>query len=168
MYKLYGQNSEIDENIYPYLCQNGMETIRSVFEILKGNATNIRPILELLKSFLQEWNGNIIRKLKETEIVVLCDSLIDHLDNPDEEVRKLVMEILFTIRLDMALVFLEKMVNDSNLWNRIHLIELLERFCPENLSTTLAPLLNDPEEMVRERAQWVLTNYNNPSYSPMH
>lgn len=159
---IYGEDWEIDANILPYLCENGPATLRLVVESLATREENLRPLLELLKNFIVEWNGSSLSKLQETEIVNLCDSLSQHLSHPDEEVRKLAMELLFMIRPEMALVFFDRMINDSVLWNRLRLIELLEQHTPHQLKDYIGAFSNDPEEMIRDRAQMTL-QANNPN-----
>jgi hypothetical protein len=131
-------------------------------ESLITRKENLRPVLELLKNFLIEWNGESLNKLEETEVVNLCDSLSDHLSHTDEEVRKLAMELLFMIRPAMALVFFDRMVSDPVLWNRLRLIELLEQHAPNQLKEFIGAFSNDPEEMIRERAQATLQS-NSPN-----
>ena len=163
---IYGSNWEIDANILPYLCQNGPTTLRLIIENLEIRKENLRSVLELLKNFLIEWNGSSIGKLHETEVVNLCDVLLNHLSNSDEEARKLVMELLFMIRPEMALVFFDKMANDSVIWNKLRLIELVEQYAPGKLREYLEVFENDAEEMIRERAQWALKSGNtNPEVS---
>lgn len=154
--EIYGDDWEIDANILPYLCQNGTVTLRLIMDSLDTRKENLRPVLELLKNFLVEWNGESLGSLEETEIVNLCDSLSNNLAHPDEEVRKLAMELLFMIRTPMALIFFDRMVSDPVLWNRLRLIELVEQYAPNQLKEYLVQFTNDPEEMIRERAHSTL------------
>ncbi len=160
---IYGSNWEIDANILPYLCQNGDATLRLILENLEIRQENLRSLLELLKNFLIEWNSTSIGKLRETEVVNLCDVLLNHLSNPDEEARKLVMELLFMIRPEMALVFFDKMADDSVIWNKLRLIELIEQYAPSELQKYLEVFEKDPNEMIRERVQWALKSGNSNS-----
>ncbi len=154
--QIYGSDWEVDANILPYLCQNGPVTLRLILDSLISRKQNLRPVLELLKNFLVEWNGTSLSKLEETEVVNLCDSLSLHLSHSDEEVRKLAMELLFMMRPEMALVFFDRMSSDTVLWNRLRLIELVEQYTPAQAKEYLSAFENDPDEMIRERVQWVL------------
>ncbi len=156
--EIFGNDSEIDTNILPYLCKDGPNTLRLLMDNLSDRSRNLRALLELLKTFLEEWNGSTLSSLQETEIVSLCDSLSYHLSNPDEEVRKLAMELLFMIKPDMAIAFFEQMVSDNILWNRLRLIELLEVFTPDKLREFAGIFQNDSEEMIRDRIKWILAS----------
>ena len=164
--QIYGVDWEVDANILPYLCQNGEVTLRLIMDNLLTRKDNLRPVLELLKNFLIEWNGTSLSKLAETEVVNLCDSLSLHFSHSDEEVRKLAMELLFMMRPEMALVFFDRMSSDTVLWNRLRLIELVEQYFPELVKEYLSVFENDPDEMIRERVQWALQSADpNPGKS---
>lgn len=153
---IYGKDPEIDANIYPYLCENGVQTLRLIFENLGDAELQLRSALELLKSFLMEWDAQVLKSFKDMEIVNLCNALTEQLSHPDEEVRKLVMELLFIIKPDLALVFADKMSSDINMWNRIRFVELIEQYAASSMQEVLKPLLSDSESMVVERVQWAL------------
>jgi len=86
------------------------------------------------------------------------------LNDPDEEVRRASMEILFTIDPETALLFIDSMVADENTWNRIRLVELIEQLPMEAVETSLQKLAKDEDEMVRDRATFVY-NYKNNNVS---
>lgn len=159
--KIYGSNPEIDGIIFPYISDNGLQSLKLMFEFLDEEGISIKPILELLKNFAFETDGGFIAQLKDLELLSCCDKLTGQLDNPDEEVRKLSMELLFMLKPDMAVVFSDKMSGDPNFWNRMRFVELVEQYAQGSAKELLTPLLSDPEAMVKERVEWALDIRNN-------
>ena len=74
------------------------------------------------------------------------------------------LEILFTLDLETALMFVDSMVSDENMWNRIRLVELLEQYPIEAIEIPLQKLTKDEDEMVRDRAAFVY-NYKTNNVS---
>lgn len=159
--KIYGSNPEIDGIIYPYICDNGIQSLKLMFEFLDDADITLRPVLELLKNFVYEMDGAYIKQIRDLELLNFCDKLTGQLNNPDEEVRKLVMELLFMLKPDMAIVFSDKMSGDPNFWNRMRFVELVEQYMPASKEELLTPMLTDLEAMVKERVEWALDIRNN-------
>jgi HEAT repeat protein len=83
----------------------------------------------------------------------LTDSLSNCLTNPDEIVRITSAELLFSIDQETTLLFLDTMINDENIWNRVRLLDLLVELDNPIAYEALERLSNDPEEMVSEKAK---------------
>ena len=54
------------------------------------------------------------------------------------------------------------MVEDNDLWNRLKIVEILDGINNPKADRALLKLSNDPEEMIRERAQFALSQRANP------
>jgi HEAT repeat protein len=89
------------------------------------------------------------------ELRGIAQSVSGLLSNPDEEVRRNSMEVLFNLDPDTALLFIDSMATDENMWNRLRLVELIEKFPMEKIETTMQKLIQDEDEMVRDRAVFV-------------
>jgi HEAT repeat protein len=65
-------------------------------------------------------------------------------------------ELLFMINPKDALLFVDKLMDDDNIWNRIRLIELLNEVHEPEATELLKKLTKDSDDMVRERAESIL------------
>ena len=83
----------------------------------------------------------------------LIDSLITCLDDPDEEVRMITIEMLFSIDKANTVFFIENFVEDPNVWNRLKVIDMLENLSLPKAEEILNKLAEDEEEMVSEKAK---------------
>jgi len=89
------------------------------------------------------------------------------LSHHEEEVRKCAMEILFNIDAQSAMMFIDTMLNDENIWNRLRLLEILEGLEGDEYDSAYQKLALDPDEMVQERAQYLVNlKFNQQSINP--
>lgn len=155
--KDYLIDEEIKSNIYPHFTM----FVKQVIEYLEDSPKNLRAVIDLTREMFEmkdpsETNGSLsIEKHK------LCEKLTGHLTNPDEEVRRIVMELLFHLSPDTAIIFADTMSSDQNIWNRLRLVELLEESRIEKALPVLELLATDEDEMIKERVQQVLSGINN-------
>jgi hypothetical protein len=77
------------------------------------------------------------------------------------------MEILFNIDAQSAMMFIDTMLNDENIWNRLRLLEILEGLEGDEYDSAYQKLALDPDEMVQERAQYLVNlKFNQQSINP--
>ena len=155
-YKIYGFDPEIDENIKNNFYNNRKVFYSDIVKHLKLNLVNLKPLLEMTFQFVTSNPGDVFGFLSKMEIHNLCTSLTDLLSHPDEEIRRIVTELIFSIDKSSAFVFIDIMSCDSNVWNRLRLVEILEGIYGKESEDALRSLANDDEEMVKERAMAVL------------
>lgn len=155
--KIYGEDGEIDESIKSAFYQFPALIFGKISPLLKSKPLNIKNLLWLLKDLNDTDSGKDLNELSALEKHNLSDALSMCLDNPDEEVRKASIELLFSISLETALLFIDTMIEDDNLWNRLKILEIIENVFNPCITEVLKKLINDPEEMVRERAEWILS-----------
>jgi HEAT repeat protein len=158
---IYGKDCLIDEeiknNVYPHFEM----FVKQVIEYLDDSSKNLRAVIDLTREMFEmkdpsETNGSLsIEKHK------LCEKLTGHLTNPDEEVRRIVMELLFHLSHDTAIIFADTMSSDQNVWNRLRLVELLEVYRSEKTLPVLEMLARDEDEMIKDRVLQVLSGINN-------
>jgi HEAT repeat protein len=82
--------------------------------------------------------------------------VINCIQSPDEEVRITAGELLFIIDEKNSVYFLEELTDDPNIWNRLKIIDMLEKILHPRAYKILAILASDREEMVREKAKAVI------------
>lgn len=152
---IFGEDAEIDENIKPAFYQYSNLLYPKLAEVIKKKPSNLKNLLWLIKDVV-DYDAESVNRLSEIDKRNLSDSLTLCLNNPDEEVRKSSVELLFIINLDCALIFLDTMIEDDNIWNRLKIVELIENIYNPKINEILKKLAEDAEEMVRERAVWTL------------
>lgn len=152
---IYGEDYEIDENIKPAFFQYSNLIYPKLSFVIKKKPQNLKNLLWLIKDII-DFDSESINRLSEIDKRSLSDALTLCLDNPDEEIRKSSVELLFMTNLDCALVFIDTMIEDDNIWNRLKIVELIENIFSPKINEVLKKLADDAEEMVRERAVWTL------------
>jgi len=159
--KTYGEDAELDETIKPKFFENPNLIYPFIAETLKNIPQNIKNLLALLKEILEyeAMMGKIT--LSGIEQRDLTDILVASLENPDEEVRKLSIELLFGLSLDTALLFLDQMVQDDDIWNKLKILEYIENIQNPNVDKALQELSKDEEQMISERASFILSKRDN-------
>lgn len=155
--KIYGEDMEIDENIKPAFFQFSDAIYNKLSTIIREKPRNLKHLLWLLKEMVEFDNMEGLNRLSHLDKRNLCDSFSLCLDNPDEEVRKSAIEMLFYTNMETALLFLDTMIADDNIWNRLKILELIENITDPKIDEVLGKFSLDPEEMVSERAQWILS-----------
>lgn len=154
--KIYGEDIETDEIIKPKIFEAPKEFFKLLPSFINNDSKNLMSLLELTVGLLSSDNSsyrNIITTIQTRE---LADSCTKCLDNPDEEVRKLGIEILFTIDKEIALLFLDKMLDDNSMWNKLRLLEILSEIDSSEAEDAIEKLSKDNEEMISDRAKFML------------
>jgi len=158
--KLYGVDFEIDEILRDKFFQFPVVTLKHVHELLNQKPANLKNIVGLIKELFEIYNPSGDEFLSEIELRNLSDSFSRCLENPDEEVRMLSFELLFSFDTETALLFSDSMTEDSSVWNRLHLLDLLEGIQHPKAEELIKVLCSDPDEMVSEKANEILSqNY---------
>ena len=120
---------------------------------INSGGENTKQLLLLYKEMSSigiELGLEPISDMVQMEFLNTLSTLID---NPDEEVRMVVAELLFDINPKDALLFADKLLNDDNVWNRLKLIELLNDVNEPEALELIKKLTEDSEDMVKERAE---------------
>ncbi len=161
---IYGNNFEMDDLIKPKCIAKAAATFVSIPNLINKNPNNLRSLLDLLKEMIVFESINPKGTLTSLQFRQLTDSVSRCLDNPDEEVRKSATELLFILDRNIAILFLDKMTDDNNMWNRLKLLELLDGDRSSEADFALQKLANDPEEMISERAQFIISQKENSKF----
>lgn len=156
---LLGEDYELDDMIKTKLFSNCEYVFLEIGRVINSHPKNLRNILSMFQqaiAYVTEYQIPI--NVPMLEMRGLTQSVSGLLNNADEEVRRASMEILFTLDPETALLFVDSMLNDENMWNRIRLVELLEQYPLEAIEIPLQKLAKDADEMVCDRATFVF-NY---------
>jgi HEAT repeat protein len=156
---IYGDDDNVDINIKSKFLENPKPLYSMITDYLAKNPANIKILLELIKEMIESDDGESFYALSEFEKRGLSDVLTQNLENPDEEVRRNIIELLFFTDAEVALMFLDTMIQDSDIWNRMRILEIIEGCEDQRCIDAVKILANDPDEMVAERAQQMLSMY---------
>ncbi len=151
--KIYGSDFTLDEEIRQNLVVNPNNVIAKIPAILKQQPTNLKELLFLLNDLI-ELN---YREIKAMPLHNLNDALTQCITDPDEEVRRTSIELLFKLDEEIALLFIDIMMEDENIWNRMKLVELIQNSKSPIAEDALLKLQNDEEQMVSETAKQILS-----------
>ncbi len=149
-----GANAEVDSIIIPKLMEHKDAVVSNLIELLDYKQPNLSSLIEVVKNIFEAGNTEDEFITEEVQLEKLKQSLVECLDHPDEEVRKNSAELLFSIDENTALMFVDKMIEDDNMWNRLKLLDLLDISENPEAKKAIAALTEDPDEMVRERASF--------------
>lgn len=155
---LFGEDPELDEMIKSKLFRNTEYIYKEIGKVINNNPKNLKQLLNLfIQSIVYVFENQISVNISMVEIRSITQAVSGLLEDPDEEVRRAAMEILFYVDPETALLFTDSMLKDENVWNRLRLVELIEQLPGETINAILEKLTKDEDEMVRDRA---LFNYN--------
>ena len=158
--KVLGEDQEIDENIKQRFFENPKFLYPSITEYLSHEPKNLKTIIELVMEIIQNDGGESFYALSEFDKRQFSNVLTENLEYPDEEVRRAVIELLFFADMEVALMFLDTMIEDDDVWNRLRVLEIIEAIDDPNVVDAVQKLTNDSDEMVSEKAKELLSNLN--------
>jgi hypothetical protein len=159
--KIFGEDTELDETIKPKFFENPQIIYPIIADIAKDVPANVQNLLSLLKEILEyeAMMGKI--SITSIELRDFTDTFVKCLESPDEEVRKLSIELLFGLNLNTAILFLDQMVQDDDIWNKLKILEYIENINHPNVDKALQVLSADEEQMISERAMAIISQKNN-------
>lgn len=149
---IYGLDQELNEVLHEKFMNSKKVILNRIHNVIDNSNKYLPTVLELLQNIIQS-DANELKNLTGIEKRKLTDSLSNCLTNPDEIVRITAAELLFSIDQETTLLFLDTMINDENIWNRVRLLDLLVELDNPIVYEALERLSNDPEEMVSEKAK---------------
>lgn len=159
--KFLGEDYELDDLIKTKVMNNINFVFDEIPRILSEKPDNIVHILNLLLSII---TYSITPETKNKTSLVTIKNIIhsvsEYLNHPDEEVRRASMEIMFNLDSESALLFIDTMINDENLWNKLRLIEILETIDRNEATDALFKLMQDEDEMIKEKVAQILETRN--------
>jgi HEAT repeat protein len=157
---IYGVDVEVDENIKNKFLENPEFIYPILTYYISRHPENTSQLLYLIKEMIQSDGGKSIRSISEIDFRDFCDLLTRLLENTDEEVRRIAMELLFFCSLETAILFLDTMSEDENIWNKMMLLEILDQLDQEEGNQIILKMSSDDESMVQEKAIELLKEKN--------
>ncbi|NMB82540.1 MAG: HEAT repeat domain-containing protein [Ignavibacteria bacterium] len=159
--KFLGDDDELDEIIRTKIYKNPEYLFEEFQRIISNSNDNLRQVLNLFYSILSylTYEGGTLELslIQRRNIIYAMSELLNH---HDEEVRKSSMETIFLLDNEAALLFIDSMIKDENMWNRLRLVELLEPINNKIAKDALLKMTDDSEDMIKERVQDLLNNQN--------
>ena len=149
---IYGLDQELNEVLLEKFMGNKQVILNKIHHVIDNSNKYLPTVLELLQNIILSGSTEL-DNLSGIEKRKLTESLSESLTNSDEIVRITAAELLFNIDQETAFLFLDTMINDENIWNRVRLLDLLVALDSPIVSEALKRLANDPEEMVSEKAK---------------
>lgn len=153
---IFGNDEEIDQKLQEYFSNNLVTFFKKTVVYLKLQPQNTKEIISLIKAMIQIDSGLSLESLTELELRSFVEQFTNLLSNPDEEVRASSMELLFFLDLETALMFSDSMLEDSNSWNRMKLLDIIQYGEHPKIIELIKKLACDTDEMVKQNAQSVL------------
>lgn len=158
--KILGEDQEIDGNIKQRFFENPKFLYPSITEYLSQEPKNLKTIIELVMEIIQNDGGESFYALSEFDKRQFSNVLTENLEYPDEEVRRAVIELLFFADMEVALMFLDTMIEDDDVWNRLRVLEIIEAIDDPSVREAVEKLTNDSDDMVSGKAKELLSNFN--------
>lgn len=155
--KIYGEDYELDDNIKNRLFEYPKLFLIKIKDLLYEKPKNLKSLLSLLKDLADTSGQDAFNCLSAFESEALYDAIFRCIEQPDEEVRRLSTELMFALNSSKALVFIDSLIQDENMWNRLQMLEILENIYDPKIYEVLIKFTNDTEEMIREKAREILS-----------
>ncbi|MEE9430555.1 MAG: hypothetical protein V3V16_05910 [Melioribacteraceae bacterium] len=150
---IYGNEEEVDQKLRVYFQANSQIFFRKIGEYFSSKPNNVKLYLELIKEMIQLDEGSSLQSLNEIEFRKFIEVFTILLSHSDEEVRGCSIELLFYLDAETAFLFSDTMLEDSNSWNRMKLLEIIQNGDEPRIVDVIKILAKDTDEVVRENAQ---------------
>jgi HEAT repeat protein len=151
-----GANPALDEQLANYFYREPDKAFAVALAILASHVDPPLIVLQLVYNALSQFNSKIYNNLLLTVSYDDFDRVVEFVErqwyNPDPEMRRFVLDNLFKVDGDRAMDHLQEMANDTEPWNKMHAIELVETIEDPRIPGLLTMLANDEDELVRDMA----------------
>ncbi|MGE5847394.1 MAG: HEAT repeat domain-containing protein [Ignavibacteria bacterium] len=154
--KLLNGCADIDDLLKSKFFEKTELLYEAASELLSSGDGEKKPLLMILNELWKNSEAERIKFRSSPQRMNLINAVINCIQSPDEEVRITAGELLFIIDEKNSVYFLEELTDDPNIWNRLKIIDMLEKILHPRAYKILAILASDREEMVREKAKAVI------------
>jgi len=155
---VFGIDLGLDEQIKTILYNEPLFVLKYTPELLAKNDKYSLGLLTLIKDVILSNAELFESEIDHTTFKNMLNAIAENLNNSDEEARRSAMELLFVLDMETGLLFLDTMLEDDNLWNKMRLIDILEEVFDERADDALRKLSGESESMISERATSILEN----------
>lgn len=153
---IYGKSDQFDEIFRDKFFANPITSINFIRQRLNNNGENKKHLLMLYKDMMMMSDQLDFEKPSDNTQLEFLNTLSTLIDDTDEEIRMVAAELLFKINARDALLFVDKLMDDDNVWNRLKLIDLLSDVQEPEALEQIKKLTKDSDDMVRERAESII------------
>ncbi|MBN1301162.1 MAG: HEAT repeat domain-containing protein [Melioribacteraceae bacterium] len=154
--KVFSINLELDERIKTFFADNLEEFILKVPDYLKrGNKNNVE-LFTFIKELIFVGNNQFEQLKLNGSLNTLIDELVEQMKSENDEVRTSACDLLFSVDEVRAIDSCDLIITDPNVWNRLNLLDNLSNLDPCKSESIIKQLAEDDEEIVRERAAFLL------------
>ncbi len=158
---LLGDDFELDEMISSKIYRNSEFLYHEITRLINQNPHNLKNILGLFLSTINYVKAYSLQiNVSPMDIRNIIHGVSGLLNHHDEEIRRLSMEILFELDRESSLLFVDVMAVDENNWNRLRLLEIIENIPGDAFNSVIQKLVDDEDEMIRERAAYTASIKN--------
>ncbi|MGE5314500.1 MAG: HEAT repeat domain-containing protein [Acidobacteriota bacterium] len=151
-----GASAALDDLIANYFYREPDKALSAALANLASNDDPPLVVLQLIYTALSQFNSKIYNNLLLTVSYEDFDRIVEFVErqwyNPDPEMRRFVLDNLFKVDGDRAMDRLQEMAADTEPWNKMHAIELVETIEDPRIPGLLSALAADDDELVREMA----------------
>ncbi len=162
LFAAIGEDPEMDEIVKDKLFNNLEQSLEIFCDYISKQPKNLFAVLSAFESLFEFPEFHPANYLTPITLKSLENELENMLDNPNEEIRKTVMNLLFKMDAEEALLFLDKMMKDENIWNKLYLMDILETVpLNETVVEKLLKFRETEDEMIRERINELLSAVQN-------
>lgn len=158
---IYGNDAELDDILSDKFCANTHLILTKIHNLLDIQPANLLSLLNLTQMMTQQYISdrgelNSFEKQKLTETISKC------LNHVDENIRIAAVEALHFINPESILLFIDSLIEDDNVWNKLRLLDILSEINHPDVITALEKLATDSDEMVREKANEIFNQKQYP------
>ena len=152
-----GTEPQLDEKILAYFLREPDKAFHSALSIFATTPEPPFAVLRLLHDALGQLNSadfnDLLLAISFEDLTRVLEYVEHQWNDPNPEMRQIVVDILFKLDADRATVMLQELINDTESWNKIHALELMNTIEDERIPVLLTQLLEDPDDLVREAAE---------------
>ena len=156
VFGVFGKDENVDLELKQYFQKYSSVFFQKIIDYIKTSPANLKLCVEQIKELIQIDEGESLQTLNDKQLRDFVEEFTVLLSNPDEEVRSLAIELLFYLDAETALLFSDTMLEDTNSWNRLKLLEIIQYGDDPRIIDLIKELAKDKDEVVRENAQNIL------------
>ncbi|NWF90403.1 MAG: HEAT repeat domain-containing protein [Ignavibacteriaceae bacterium] len=159
---IYGTDPELDEILNEKFFDYKSLILTKIHNLIDIQPANLIPLLNITQNLVQSYQSEL-GELNSFEKHKLTESISKVLNHQDENVRLAAIEALYITNPESIVLFMDSLIEDANVWNRMRLLDLIAEINSPEIITALEKLTNDPDEMVKEKANEIFNQLQYPT-----
>jgi hypothetical protein len=163
--KLTNGSSEIDDSMKARLFEKPKLFYEAAAELFASGGIEKKAVLMLLMDFWYSAEEEILKFRAWEGRMTIINSLVSCIESPDEEQRITALELLFRIDNTNSVYFMEEFTEDPSIWNRMKVLDMLDKISHLKADKILSRFASDEEEMINNKAKSIMEKRNLPTMS---